>query len=352
MARRILLACSLAATACATVPEPGGGGDSLPNASAGPFRALLASELSGDHAAPNAVDDSHTFARDPSVIDADGDPSTLAVIGYFGAGIGVSGGKDPAPTDPTRAIIRLDALDARSFDGAAEMVLAPTDAWEGGVIGEPHALRAGGEIFLYYAAAGGIGLAKSGDGHAFTRVPGPVLGPAASGWDSGAVPKGPGVVQLANGSFRMFYEAAGSIGAASSPDGVTWTRAAAPALAHNPGSGAEPTDYASLGSPFPVLAASADGRAELRLYHGAMDAQGHGVIGLAASYGEDGPLVPAAAPVFGSDKALGPREPCVLVYPGFTLLFATEKPKATMDYPAVAAGLAPATATLPAPNPP
>src|SRR5262249_48080754 len=161
-----------------------GGGDALPGAGAGPFRALVDGELGNLLSPPYAVDDGKTFARDPAVIDADGDPGTLEVAGYFGAAV-PQGMPDPGPDDPPRAIVRLGALDARSFDRAAETVLAPADPWEGGVIGEPAVIRRGGEIWLYYAAAGGIGLARSADGHAFTRVPGPVLGPVPGGWENG-----------------------------------------------------------------------------------------------------------------------------------------------------------------------
>jgi hypothetical protein len=346
--------------ACATIPEPGGGGENLPSAVAGPFRALVALEMGNARVAPNVLDDEDEFVRDPAVIDLDGDPSTLGIAGYFGAAVKQGEVKSLA-TDPTREIRRYGALDGRSFDRAAEVVLAPTEAWEGGVLGQPSALRAGGETWLYFAAAAGIGLAKSPDGHAFTRVAGPVLGAAMGGWEGAAVPASPGVVRLADGSFRMFYEVAitadaTAIGEASSPDGVAWTRVgAAPALAPAaPRDGVDqPYDDASVGSPFPVLAASADGRAILRVYYGARDHLGVAVVGLAARYLEapTSPLQRAPAAVFGTSKPLSPREPCVLVYPDFTLLFATQKSASIMEHPAVAAAVAPAQGTLPPPFP-
>jgi hypothetical protein len=57
------------------------------------------------------------------------------------------------------------------------------------------------------------------------------------------------------------------------------------------------------------------------------------------------------AAVFGTTKPLSPREPCLLVYPDFTLLFATEKSAKTAFHPAVAAAVAPALAALPPPDP-
>ncbi len=243
----------LGLASCATLPEPAGGDQNLPNASAGPFRALsdavqvigdgglvLGSEIGNSRSAPNGLDDSRDYGRDIAVVDADGDPSTLEVVAYVAAAVTMNG-MDPTPTTPTRSLVRYGALDGRSFDYSAEVVLTPDAAWEGGLLASPAAVRAGGEILLYYAAAGGIGLAKSADGHAFTKLAAPVLAPVPGGWEQGAVPASPGVVVLADGSFRMFYEvttgtgaapSATSIGEASSPDGATWTRlGTAPALA-------------------------------------------------------------------------------------------------------------------------
>lgn len=357
---QFVAAATITLAACATIPEPGGGGENLPNAKAGPFRALVQEELGNLRVAPNALDDDSAFVRDPSVVDLDGDPGTLAVAGYFGAAV-AQGGSKPAAKDPTRAILRFGALDGRSFDHAAEVVLEPTEAWEGGVLGQPSALVIDGETWVYYAAAGGIGLAKSADGHAFTRVAGPVLGPAASGWEGAAIPSSPGVVRLADGSFALFYEIAISpdstvIGEASSPDGITWTRVGAgPALAPSARRDGidQPYDDGAVGSPFPALATSGDGRAVLRVYYGARDHLGTAVIGLAGRYLEapSSPLQRGTAAVFGTTKPLGPREPCALVYPDFTLLFATEKSGSTSDHPAVAVALAPALAALPPPDP-
>jgi hypothetical protein len=353
---------SLLLLSCATLPESGGEGEgeSLPNAGAGPFRAITTAELGNFRSAPNALEDNEIFPRDPAVLDLDADPTTFAVAGYFGAAV-KQGDSRPTPDDPTRAIVRYGALDARSFDRAVEVVLEPEEAWEGGVIGAPSVIAVRDEIFLYYAARGGIGLSRSRDGHAFTRVPGPVLGPSAGGWEGGAVPTSPGVVHLDDGSFRMFYEvpkggSASSIGEASSPDGVTWTRKGdAPALAPRkaePGQEA-PYDSAAVGSPFPILATTTEGRRLLRLYYGARDGAGNAVVGLAARFeGKAGARFErAVGPVFGTNKPLGPREPCVLAYDGFTLLFATQRASTTQAHPAVAAGVAPATAVLPPPNP-
>ena len=72
-----------------------------------------------------------------------------------------------------------------------------------------------------------------------------------------------------------------------------------------------------------------------------------GDVGMAARYDYEGPFAHAAAPVF-----VG-REPWVMRYPSFTLIFATQRAgnSEALNYPAVAIGVAPATIALPPPEP-
>lgn len=352
--RALLLAALLALSACATLPESAGGQTGIPNADAGPFRALVSAEIGGARIAPNGLEDDNDYGRDPAILRADDDPSSMAVFGYVAA----AAGESAAPTTPTSTIARYGATDGRTFDFSDLVVLEADQPWEGGLMAAPAVLRAGGEILLYYAGAGGIGLAKSADGMTFTKVQGPVLTPDPSGWEHGAVPASPGVVELDDGTFRMFYEVAvaigeDAIGEASSPDGVSWTRlGSGPALAPSAGdahAATLPYDGASVGSPFPMLATSAEGRAILRVYYGATDGSGVRTIGLAARYGTDGALQRAETPVFGSSSTLAPREPCVVGFGDVALLYVTESSGTTDTTPAVAEGVAPATATLPPP---
>lgn len=345
--------------ACATTPDDPGGGASLPNAAAGPFRALTSEELGNLRIGPRAFEDDDFFGRDIAIVDLDGDPSTFDVAGFVAAAID-EGGAPPTATSPTRRIVRYDALDGRSFGRTGADVITVTDAWEGDVIEAPSALLVEGRFYLYYAAQGGIGLARSDDGVTFTKEPGPVLGVDPGGWELGRAPKSPGVVRLEDGSFRMFYEIAidadqSVIGEAISADGVTFTRAgSAPLLTHgepDEATGEPAFDGASVGSPMPVLVTPEVGGAILRVYYGARDATGKRTIGLAARYGSSGALSRAVGPVFGAANDLGPREPWVVVWSGFALLFATQEVSAAQDRPAVAAGVAPATATLPPPSP-
>lgn len=361
--RTALVSTLLAITSCATLPESPGGGEGLPSAGAGPFRALVAGEIGNSRSAPNALTDSRGFGRDIAVIDLDGDPSTYDVAGFVAAAV-KEGGQNPTRDSPTKAIVRYGALDGRSFDRSADVVIEAGDGWEGGVIGAPAALRVDGAIWIYYAAAGGIGLAR-GDalGTTFSKESEPVLTAAGSGWAAGAVPQSPGVVRLADGTFRLFFEVplpggGTAIGEARSTGGLQFEPIGdGPVLAPDttPSAGDDPVyDGAAVGGPFPMLAGAEnghDGEPILRVYYGATDSDGKKTIGLAARYGGEGPLSRAVAPVFGTGKPLDPGEPCVVVFDGFSLLFATQRSSTTGKDPAVAAGLAPATAALPPPDP-
>src|SRR5258708_28263137 len=108
--------------------------------------------------------------------------------------------------------------------GAAGVVRRAEQHWEGSDVDGPSALRVGGEVWLYYGGAGGIGLARSIDGLLFTKTPGPVLAPdPGNAWET-SPPRAPSVAVLPDGSWTMFYAAGNAIGEAHSSDGLSWTR--------------------------------------------------------------------------------------------------------------------------------
>jgi hypothetical protein len=353
--RFALVALALAAGACATLAGAATGGENLPNAAAGPFRALRSDEVGNLRSAPNVLVDDQTFPRDGTVIDADGDLSTPEVVGFFAMTLKVGAG-DPDPSAPTTAIVRYSAADGRSFDRVSTPVLTLENPWEGSKLGAPSALRVEDEVFLYYMAEGGIGLARSSDGIMFTREPAPVFAADPSAWDAGNVPANPGVVRLDDGSFRMFYDVPSDnggrqIGEARSDDGLMWERVGNASVLE-PRNDINPDDLfydgASVGAPYPVLGTTAEGRRVLRVYYAAIDALNRRSIGIAARYTpSEGPLQRAIAPVF--NNALGTTQPCVVVYPGYSLLFATQLAgtSKSQQIPANAAALSPADAVLP-----
>lgn len=348
-------ALALLVSACATLADAESGGAHLPNANAGPFRALKSEEVGNLRSAPNVLVDDGVFPRDATVLDADGDPATPEVFGYFAVTPKIPM-TEPDPKAPSRAIVRVEALDGRSFERDFVTVLEPQASWEGASLGAPAAIRVGSEVFLYYAADGGIGLARSTDGVSFIRESSPVLAPVTGTWEQSAVPANPGVVMLEDGSLRMFYDVADAagirrIGEAASPDGLSWTRVGnGPALEARVDTNPDDPFYdgVSVGAPYPVLGYSSEGRSILRLYYEALDALDRRAIGLAGRYDPAGGVFDRAiSAVFGG--SLGPGQPCVLVCQGYTLLFVTELEgrSKSQQIPAIAAGVSPADAVLP-----
>ncbi|MBK8258605.1 MAG: hypothetical protein IPK82_38840 [Polyangiaceae bacterium] len=341
------------ALGCATLADAATGDKDLPNAGAGPFRELKKGELGLSLVTPNAADDTKTLSRDASVIDLDGDLTTFAVAGYFAAS---PNGAEVG--EPTVEIRRTVAEDGRSFDRDRDVVLTAGEAWEQGLLGGPSALWVGGEVWLYYAAGGGIGLAKSADGAAFTKVAGPVLGASESGWDTGSIPRSPSVVMLPKGGFLMFYETLNGegrsvIGEATSSDGLVWERVGdGPAIAPSE-AGEEVFDDLGVGGPAVTLGETALGRRVVRVYYGARTQGSEGeekrTIGLAARFDGE-PFSKATSAVFGATSSRGPSEPAVISFGEFTLIFATQNRSNTDESPAVAAGVAPAQAELPEPT--
>jgi hypothetical protein len=263
--------------------------------------------------------------------------------------------------------VRSRADDGRSFYGtSADMgrsppvVLRPDAPWEGGALSGPHVLRVGDELRLYYGAAGGIGLARSSDGMAFQKAPGPVLASDASvAWEAGP-PRQPTVFVLPGGGFRMLYEAGAAIGEAESDDGVTWRRrdadpatpdmdpvlgAAPPAHDLRPNE-KPPFDTAAVGDPVALLRTTAAGRLHLRVLYTGRDAAGQSAIGFAARYGVEGPLTRQVAPVYSAGQR--ERSPAFVETGGGSFLYVQQERRvdATTTYWAIAGAFAPANVHL------
>lgn len=342
----LLVLAALPLASCATLADAAKGDTDLPNAGAGPFRAVKKGELGLSLVAPNAVDDGTTLTRDAAILDVDGDPATFEIAGYFAAS--ASGAAIDAP--PV-AIRRGTSADGRSFERKTAVVLEVTEPWEEGTIGAPSVVATSGEIRLYYASGGGVGLARSADGVAFTKEPAPIFEAAASGWDAGALPASPSVIALPGGGFALFYEVAlpdgaHAIGEARSTDGLAWTRTGVGPVLSPGASGEDAYDDAKVGAPCAIAGETELGRPVLRLYYQAESAAGVRTIGLAGRF-EDGPFDHGASPVFGAGSSRAPSEPAVIVFDGITFLFATQHKSGTSDSPAIAAGVAPANAELP-----
>jgi hypothetical protein len=358
---------------CATIGSPGQGNLDLPNSGVGPFRKLTAMEMRG--VAPLVLEDATLDFREPAALAVNpDDASSTSVYLYV---VMQMGGAD--------VIGRTRADDARSFFGTANdsphhpaVVLSPDQAWEGGALARPSVLRAGGKVLLFYAAAGGIGMASSGDGLTFTKAAGPVLAPDASvAWET-TTPAVPSVAALPDGRLRMLYASSLFIGEAESTDGgATWKRLDAdpstaamdPVLGPGPALSADaaaaiadsgvkpPFDTAQVTDPCLRPRVTAAGRLQYRvLYTGYVDSPGtagrNGTIGYAARYGDSGPLVRQTAPVYSVGKH--ERAPTVFDFGATDSMLYVEQDDTTATPPkgfAIAAAVAPATLTFDTPAP-
>ncbi|HEY1693887.1 MAG TPA: hypothetical protein VGG39_17085 [Polyangiaceae bacterium] len=365
----IALACTVAlSAACATLDGTSNDGVNLPSAGDGPFRPLVGAELAVGAVPPYVFGVQAQAYEQPSAVGVNDDPSSAEVWMYC-----VAHPKGGA------VIVRTHALDGRSFYGdatdnedtshpahAAPTVLSADQAWEGGTVTAPSALRANGQVWLYYAGAGGIGVAQSSDGLSFTKVPQPVLTPDATATWETSTPGAPSVAVFPDGTWHMLYAAGGAIGEATSPDGLTWTRADGnPILAPSPtvdpstlGPGETPPfDEGSVDDPVLAPQTTFDGRFQVRvLYTGYLEAPGgtavrDSAIGVAGRFGTSGPLTRQAAPTY--TAKLHERAAAFFEYAGGSLLYVGEDDtslSSTSPFPGIAGAYAPATETLPPPS--
>ena len=363
---------------CATLGSTGQGDVDLPSSGVGPFRKLATLETKD--VAPFVFHDNVRRYRQPSAVAEDDDPNSARVV-LFAVATEVTTLGGPARD----FIVRTRADDGRSFFATAAdlslhaqhaptVVLVPDAPWEGDRLASPDAMRVGGEWWLYYAGAGGIGLARSKDGVTFRKEVAPLLALDASAsvpWETSA-PSAPSVARYPDGRWRMLYAAGGQIGEASSDDGVAWTRVDAdpttPAMDPVLGVAANvadaslapgekpPFDTGEVGDPCLLLRVTASGRLHVRvLYTGWDGPRGApdrtSAIGFAARYGDSGRLVRNAAPVY--SVAQHEAAPSLFTWDGGALLYVEQLMPASGSgagaspaYPGIAAAFAPPAQTL------
>ena len=357
LAAFVPLACVVLAPSCATMGSEGVGDLDLPSAGMGPFRKLAAEEVPG--VAPFVLDDRNANYREPAVL-AEGRGALLYVV---------------ATVNGVDVIVRSRALDGRAFFGTTtnvgnrpSVVLGADAAWEGGGVSGPSVMRRGSEIWLYYAAAGGIGLARSTDGLTFQKQSAPVLArDASSAWETNEV-HAPGVYALPDGRIRLLYAAGAAIGEAESADGVHFTRLDPNAATREiepvlgpsarPVAGAlapnekPPFDTATVGDPCVAPRFTPGGRYHVRVLYTGTDDAGVTTVGFAARYGETGMLWRQRLPAYAVN--LKERAPAYLELadegvPKSLLYVAQEHSGLGEKYPAIAAAFAPANLALPPP---
>ncbi len=137
---------------------------------------------------------------------------------------------------------------ATSTDGVTwtkrGVVMSPSAAWEGNEVSPNSIVFEGTTMRLYYHAGGSqlvnrqIGIATSTDGMTWTKQATSILVPGPSGaFDDNQVAE-PRVIKV-GATYRMYYtgrktsDNKTSLGLATSPDGITFTKQATPVLAAN-----------------------------------------------------------------------------------------------------------------------
>lgn len=348
MRRALGFAALVVLAACATTGASGEGDKNLPTVGVGPFRKLAADEVR--EIAPFVYDDRLALYREPAVV-GDGDATLLYVVAK-------RGGRD--------VIVRSRADDGRAFYGStsdfgktAPMVLAADQPWEGASVAGPFVLRSASGFTLYYAAAGGIGSARSADGLTFQKDPGPILArDPASAWESTEV-RAPSAYVLGDGRVRLLYASGTSIGEAESTDGgAHFTRLSprpilAPAPDAPPGSllphERPPFDTARVDDPCASLETTPAGRLHVRVLYTGYDAAGVSAIGYAARFGTEGLLERQATPIY----SVGAKEaaPALLQTGDTSYLYVQQSRRIDdkLSYSAIAAAYAPGSTHLPTP---
>ncbi len=380
-----LIPVGAAVVACATIGSPAGGSSDLPSANVGPFRTITKTEDLGG--APVVLDSPTAMYREPSVLAVHAsDPTSTDVYLYAVSSM-------PAGTSTHDVVVRTRADDGRSFYGTIldvsngttqpAVVLTADQPWEGQDLSGPSALQVGPEIYLYYAAEGGIGLARSSDGLTFMKEASPVLAPDSSvAWEK-TPPRAPSVTRLPDGSFDMMYGAGLSIGEATSQDGVHFTRVdadpttpgvdpvlsplggrpATPASAEagsdaaaEGGTPTGPFDTGQVADPCVLAVTDPTGLLVMRVLYtgytgGPADPNRSSAILLAARYGTKGKLSRQTLPALSINKH--EAAPAYFRWSGGEFLYfgmETGGGLLSMAYPAIGAAVAPAPITLPPPT--
>lgn len=323
------LACVLGlAGACSTLGTPASAPGPLPHGGTGQFRALTSAEtMLGASpagitlsASGRAVDDAMAIegslfyasaairpAMDAGVdagMDAGADDAGAGDAGAGDAGVDaatssdasvvVDADVDAGPTPPPSVDwSRFEGRDiSRSMPGMAwgfaggSVVLSASETWEGGYVTDPWVVRrADGRYLLYYAAAGGIGVASAAslDGPWTREGTGPILPTTSEG-----TPRRPSAVaseglEGAPAAMLVYYELAGTIRIATSADGIALTDAGTittvPIEARDDRDGTE----IEVGAPGAISVPTPAGRHVVRIYYESRRDNGVVLVGMLGS---------------------------------------------------------------------
>jgi len=302
------LACAIVGSAgCSLLGTGPGQPEGLPHNGTGPFRDLTPDE-SGNSRPGVAVlhrtvalergmeGGLHLFYSGATLPAASADAG-VPDAGIDDAGVPDAGVPDAGPEAPSpevdwaalpegRRIFRSAPRDDDWGYDAGSVVLAPEGgpAWEGGYVTHPWAVETGDGALLYYAAAGGIGVARASsiDGSFSRAGTDPVLGPVG-----GVVPRCPAVVRTEGTNiaapFFMVYEADGEVRTASSEDGLSFVDRGPIAIPPIARRDVRDGEEVEVGCPGAAIATPSSGRRFVRIYYESRRDNGAVLIGLIAT---------------------------------------------------------------------
>ncbi len=343
---------------CATLADGEPGLDATPSANAGPFRLLRSGEVGLGRAAPNVLAEPSFEASELAALRADDESNPLSLVGYVSALFPTED-----PDVKVRGLGRVTSIDGRTFGREVEALLIPTEAWEGAALRSPSVARApNGDVWIAYAGDLGIAVVREDEG-VLENAKAPVLRleDLVEGRSS---PQEPGLVFLPDGSARLFYSTAINggriaIGVAELEGGLDGTLSFADRgiVLSNAGSGSRVSGPCAVVLE-PKAPADEDpdpARAILHLYFASQEDEGaRAQIGMAARFlnGSGEALTRSEAVMYRPANDLEAREPSVVRFEDFSMLFVTQRTTEGTASPLVVAGVAPADAALPIADPP
>lgn len=194
--------------------------------------------------------------------------------------------------------------------------------WDSSDVLNPSIVERDGHFFNFYSGFDGkvwrTGLAESADGAAWTKHAGPVLSPDPATWESNYIAAN-GSALLVNGEFWYWYQAGArnrpQIGLARSKDGIAWTKLPAPVLQHGPKGS---FDEVAVADPYLLRL-----NGTFYMYYLGQDRAQQQRLGLARSMDgvkweklRSNPLLPLPAEGSGAFDENGQGEPAVFAYLG------------------------------------
>ncbi len=274
-----LAACAIALSACGTLAAPSTGDVDLAASYVGPYQLLTASQTPAGSPTLVRADVGTLQVDEPSVIRLPSSGRHVAFVTLTGTGQADVIG---------RATERADRpAGSLAFEGAAA-VFPAEQPWEGAYVRSPDVRVIDPTHYVMaYASAGGIGIATSADGLTFTHASAPAI--AHDALDGGVdVPSEPSLARGPMGDWFMAYRRGTSIhfahaATASGP----WSDDASPPLAPSPADapdGSVAIDSVALGDPALTLVTTPAGRSLYMLFYTASSASPRTAIGAAASY--------------------------------------------------------------------